>query len=101
MGTFRKTAGRAPIAVALALWTMLASHARADWRTRAAMETAESLLARFGAKAGRSLSVLAKKIETLAARYGDEAIIAVRKGGPEAVGLVEAAGGNGAKALRV
>jgi len=101
MKTTRKTSGRAAIAVALAFWTMLASHARADWRTRAATEAAESLMARFGAKAGRSIPALARRIESLAARYGDEAIIAVRKGGPEAVRLVEAAGGDGAKALRV
>ena len=39
-------------------------------------------------------------IERMAARHGDEAIIAIRKGGPSA-GLVEAAGTDGAKAVRV
>ena len=101
MATTRKILGRAAIAVVLAFWTMLASNARADWRTRAATEAAESLMARFGAKAGRSVPALARRIESLAARYGEDAIIAVRKGGPEAVRLVEAAGGDGAKALRV
>jgi len=91
----------AAIAVALALCTMFAAHARADWRSRASTEAAEYLLERFGVKAGRSVPALAKRIESLAARYGDEAIMAVRKGGPEAVGLVEAAGADGARALRV
>jgi hypothetical protein len=93
--------GLGAIAVAVSVWAMIATQARADVRSRAATEAAEYLIARFGSKAGRSVSVLAKRIESLAARYGDEAIMAVRKGGPEAVGLVEAAGANGAKALRV
>jgi len=88
-------------AVALTALVLAAPQAWADWRTRAAAEAAESLIARFGARAGRSVPALARRIEGLAARYGDEAIIAVRKGGPAAVGLVEAAGSDGAKALRV
>ena len=57
---------------------------RAQGRVRAATEAAEWLFGRFGAKAGRSVPELAGRIEGVAARYGDEAIIAVRKGGPSA-----------------
>jgi len=74
---------------------------RADYRTRAATELAESLIARFGAKAGRSVSALAQRIESLAIRHGEETLIAVRKVGPSALGLIEAAGADGAKAVRV
>ncbi len=75
--------------------------AHADVRTRAAAEAAEMLMARFGAKAGKSLPALTRQIEGLAARYGEEAILAVRKAGPTAFGLIEAAGVDGAKAVRV
>jgi hypothetical protein len=88
-------------AISIALGFFPANEARADLRTRAAMEAAESLMARFGSRAGRNLPALARRIESLAVRYGDEAIIAVRRGGPEAVSLVEAAGADGARALRV
>ncbi|MBX9580273.1 MAG: hypothetical protein K2X87_08200 [Gemmataceae bacterium] len=75
--------------------------ALAQVKARAARETAELLFERFGAKAGRSVPELAARIEGLAARYGDEAIVAMRKGGPSAFGLVEAAGADGARAVRV
>lgn len=78
-----------------------ATAAQAQGRARAAREAAEVLFERFGAKAGRSVPELTARIEGLAARYGDETILAVRKGGPSALGLVEAAGVDGAKAVRV
>jgi hypothetical protein len=87
--------------VALVAIMLAAPDARAQGRARAAAEAAEFLIARFGASAGRSASALARRIEGLAARYGEEAIIAARKGGPAAVGLVEAAGPDGARAVRV
>lgn len=88
--------------MALTLLTaVLAPAAHADFRTRAAAETAEMLMARFGARAGKSLPALTRQIEGLAARYGDEAILALRKAGPATFSLVEAAGVDGAKAVRV
>jgi hypothetical protein len=80
---------------------MCAGEARAQGRARAAGEAAEWLIGRYGAKAGRSAPELAARIEGLAAKHGDEAIIAIRKGGPAACGLIEAAGPDGAKAVRV
>lgn len=58
---------------------------------------------RFGRQVAREgTEALARKIETYAARYGEEAFIpAIRKVGPEAFVLVDAAGSDGAKALRV
>src|SRR5579883_1913169 len=78
-----------------------ASAAHGQVRSKAAREAAEMLFERFGAKAGRSVPELTARIEGAAARYGDEAILAVRKGGPSALGLIEAAGPDGAKAVRV
>ncbi|AWM40135.1 hypothetical protein GobsT_14340 [Gemmata obscuriglobus] len=72
----------------------------AQGRAKAIQEVAELLVAR-GGTAGRSVPHLAGRIEALAARHGDEALVALRRGGPEGVALVEAAGPNGAKALRV
>ncbi|HEV3439904.1 MAG TPA: hypothetical protein VG122_21230 [Gemmata sp.] len=78
-----------------------ASTAQAQMRAKLAREAAEMMFERFGAKAGRSIPELTARIESMAARYGDGAIGAIRKGGPSAVGLVEAAGADGAKAIRV
>jgi hypothetical protein len=75
--------------------------AHADVRSRAAQETAEFLLARFGTKTIRNVPATARKIEGLVARHGDVAIEAVRKGGPNAIHLVESAGANGGKAVAV
>lgn len=88
---------------AVVVWACLlcAPEAHGQLRARAAREAAEVLFERFGAKAGRSVPELTARIEGIAARYGDEAIVALRKGGPKACGLVEAAGTDGAKAVRV
>jgi hypothetical protein len=91
---------RIVLAAALTL-LVCAGEAHAQGRVRAAREAAEWLFGRFGAKAGRSVPELAGRIEGVAARYGDDAILAVRKGGPTACGLIEAAGPDGAKAVRV
>jgi hypothetical protein len=80
---------------------LLTAPVQADLRTRAATELAEGLVARFGSKAGGSVSALTQKIESLAARHGEEALVAVRKVGPTAFGLIEAAGADSAKAVRV
>jgi hypothetical protein len=83
------------------LCLLVAQPVHAQGKARLAREAAEMLFERFGAKVGRSVPELTARIEGLAARYGDEAIIAVRKGGPSALNLVEAAGADGAKAVRL
>lgn len=64
-----------------------------------AREAAEFLIAKGGSKAG--VPHLAARIEGLAARHGDDAIAALRRGGHGAVELVEAAGPDAGKALSV
>jgi len=86
---------------ATALCFLCTSAAKAQVKTKLAREAAELLFERFGAKVGRSVPELTARIEGLAARYGEDAIIAARKGGPGALGLMEAAGADGAKAVRV
>lgn len=75
--------------------------AQAQVKARAAREATELLFERFGVKVGRNVPELAARIEGEAARYGDEAVVAMRKGGLSAFGLVEATGADGARAVRV
>src|SRR5947209_1416855 len=76
--------------------------ALADAKSRAASEAAEYVLQRFGRQAVREgTEALARKIETAAARHGDEVVEAVRKVGPRALPLVEEAGAHGRQAAQV
>ncbi len=75
--------------------------ARADAKSKAALAVAEELTARFGSKAGKSLPALAEKIESYVARYGEDALVAIRRVGPEAFALVDEAGVNGPRAIRI
>jgi hypothetical protein len=87
--------------LAVSVYLLLPSVAQAQLKSKAARETAEALFERFGAKVGRNVPELTARIESVAAKYGDEAIVALQNGGPSALGLVEAAGTDGAKAVRV
>ena len=87
------------LVVALLVATSGAAHA--DVKSRAVQEVAEEVMARFGSKAGTSLPALAQKIESYVARVGEEMLPALRRVGPDAFGLVDAAGVNGARAARV
>jgi hypothetical protein len=76
--------------------------AHAGVTSRAAREAAEAALRLLGREAAKEgTDALARKIERLAIRHGDEVLTAVRKGGPEAVRLIEAAGVHGEPAARV
>jgi hypothetical protein len=76
--------------------------ALADGKSRAAAEVAEYAMQRFGRQAVREgTEALARKIETAAARHGDEIFEAVRKVGPRALPLVEEAGAHGRQAAQV
>lgn len=80
----------------------VATAARADVKSKAAQEAAEYVMQRFGRQAVREgTEALAGKIESYAARYGDETFLAVRRAGPEAFALVDAAGADGGKAMSV
>ena len=85
--------------VCLVLLLLSTAPALAQGRVKLAREAAELLIAKFGSKVG-SVGGLTARIETLAARHGDEAIAALRKGGPGALELVEQSGVNAGKAIR-
>lgn len=89
--------------VALALLGLMdAGPAWADGRSKAAQEAAEYIVQRFGRQAVREgAQRLARRIETYAARHGDDFIKAVRQVGPRAFHLVEEAGAHGNQAVRV
>jgi len=90
-------------AVALALLLSACSaEALADAKSKAAQEAAEYVVQRFGRKAvTEGTEVLARRIETYAAAHGDEFLMAVRRVGPRAFELTEAAGANSRMAVRV
>jgi hypothetical protein len=76
--------------------------AQAQGRVQAARAAAEFIVERFGRPAAREgIEVLARKIESVAARFGDEAIVAAQKVGPQFFKVVEEAGVNGGKVVRV
>lgn len=81
---------------------LVVSPVRADVRSKMAREAADAIVARFGSKAAaEGVPALARRIETYAARYGEETFQAMRRVGPRAFELVDSAGSNGAKAMRV
>lgn len=80
----------------------MSSEVRADTRSTLAREAAEAVVARFGGRAAsKGVPALAARIETCAARYGDDTYLAVRQVGPKALDLAERAGVNGTKVTRV
>lgn len=76
--------------------------AKAGVTTKAARECAEYMLGKFGKTvADEGVDILARKIEKLAAKYGDDAIIAVKKVGPRSFRIIEEAGENGSPAIKL
>jgi hypothetical protein len=86
-------------AVLLSLFS--APGVQAQGKVQLAREIAVELFERFGVRMARSVPELTARIESLTARYGEEALVAARRGGPSAISLMESAGANGAKAARV
>ena len=83
-----------PVALIVAgLLLVPVMESRAGLPSMAMRELSEQLLKRAGRKAGKAeVASLARQVEKLAARHGDEAVTAVRKVGPEAVELAARAG---------
>lgn len=80
----------------------LVSPAPAGVKSKAVRETAEYVLRKFEKQAtGEGLAGLTRKIELLAARHGEEALVAVKKVGPQAFRLVEEASEYGPQAVRL
>ncbi|MBA4017242.1 MAG: hypothetical protein C0483_08720 [Pirellula sp.] len=75
--------------------------ARADVKTTAVRETIEYVTKKFSKEAAaEGTELMAKKIEQLAVKHGDDGLAAVRKVGPQALGLAEKAGAHSDDAVR-
>lgn len=80
-------------------WVCASGQANAQVARKAAQEAAEAVMQKFGRQVVKEGTVsLATRIESSAAKYGEEVLMAVRKVGPEALTVMEGAGTNGAKA---
>ncbi len=80
----------------------VASPAAAGVKTKAAKEAAEYVTRKFGKEAAdQSVGTLTRKIEVLAVKNGDEAIIAVKRVGPRTFQIVEDAGENAGQAIKL
>jgi hypothetical protein len=76
--------------------------ARAGVKSQAAREAAEYVLRKFGKEtASETAEKLAVRIESLAVKYGDDALGAVRKAGPRALRAIESSGDLGSAAARL
>lgn len=94
----RRTLRRVAAFAGLAFIT---SPAWADVKTAAVRETIEYVTKTFSKEAAeQGTELVAKKIEQLAVKHGDDGLAAVRKVGPQAIGLVEKAGTHGDEAAR-
>lgn len=68
----------------------VASSTEASPRSKAVVETVEWVAAKFGAKAVKGgAAAFAQRVETQVARHGDEVLLALRKGGPVALEVIE------------
>lgn len=93
---------RKPVAVALALFSLCPMAASAGAKSLAAREAAEYVLRKFGKEAAEETAErLTARIESLAVKYGDEAVQAVRKGGPRTLRAIERSGKFGSAATRL
>jgi len=82
-----------------AIGGLSSSFAFAGAKTQAAKEAAEYVLRKFGKDAAaEGAEKLTVRIESLALKYGDDAVLAVRKGGPRALRAIEKSGRYGPSA---
>ena len=90
------------VASALAVICLARSNALASAKTQIAREAAEYLLAKFGKEAAEETAeTLARRIESLAVKYGDNAVAAVRRVGPRGLRAIEDAGEHSPLALKL
>lgn len=93
-----------PYAIGLALLAFLLfpGLAHAQGKVAPAREAAEYVVGRFGKEATKEgVEGLARKIEVLALKHGDDALVAVKKVGPGTFRLVEEAGEHGLNAVKI
>lgn len=88
--------------LALAALALAATPAAAGGKSKAAQETAEFVMRKFGRKAARNgASALARRIERNAIVHGDDVIKAVRKVGPRSLHMIEEAGSHSKQMARL
>lgn len=81
---------------------LLVSTAAADVRSKAAQEAAEAVTKLFARETAQTgAAALARRIETYAAKHGDEFLSAVRRVGPRAFQIADDAGPEAARAIRI
>lgn len=82
--------------------TCLPASAQAGVTTKAINETVEYLSKTFGREmAETTVETMTKKVEVLAVKYGDNALVATRKLGPQALKYADEAGEYGPQAVRI
>jgi hypothetical protein len=87
---------------ALLLLATVCAQPAAAQKAKAAKETVEYVLKKFGKEAAQESSEkLAAKTEALAIKHGDEVFAAVKKTGPRGLKLIDEAGPNGQEAARL
>jgi len=87
--------------VALLCIVTISASALAGIKSKAAREAAEYVFERFGVEVGEeTVETLTQKIGQYGAKYGDEAVDAIRKTGPQAFKLIDDAGENGSAVVR-
>lgn len=80
----------------------IAAPAWAGAKSKAAQEAAEYVMRKFGKQAAQEgAEKLAARIESLAAKYGDNVARAARKGGPRALRAIEKSGQYGSQAAEL
>jgi len=90
------------LALATVVWLAAVPAAHADLASKAAQETAEFVLKKFGKKVlTEGTQSFAEKISASVLRHGDDVISAVRRVGPSALSLADEAGEHAPKILRL
>lgn len=90
------------LAIFVALACLWPAAVFAGPKSQAAREAAEYVMRKFGKEAAaETAEKLSVRIESLAARYGDDAVRAVRQGGPRALRAIESSGDLGSAATRL
>lgn len=93
---------RTLILTIFALTTAFAGPVQAGIGSKAAGELAEFVLKKFGKEAAEEgAEKLTARIIKASAKYGDDVVRAVRKGGPKVLALVDDAGANAPSVLRL
>ena len=90
------------IGLALLAFLICPEISHAQGKVAVAREAAEYVVGRFGKEAAKEgVEGLARKIEVLALKHGDDALIAVKKVGPGTFRLVNEAGEHGLDAVKI